>query len=301
MTVRRRKENMNELSLFTGAGGGLLGTLLLGWRPVGFVESNEYRQMVIAARIRDKILPDAPIFGNIESFIRDGYAASYTGVVDVVTAGFPCQPFAAGGKHRGRDDDRNKWPETISVIRIVRPTWVLLENSPRLLARHGDREPYFGTIVRDLHESGYVGRWGVLSAASLGYPHRRDRLWVIAYSGKIGRTWFLRHRIRGVVAPLEIEKRTRKPANALESICSYLEAYETSQGEPAIFGGTDGIPFGVDRLEAIGDGQVPAVVKKVFEIIFCNKIRLTPVGVDAASPGAADENALPAAQLNIGR
>ena len=92
---------MNELSLFSGGGGGLLGTMLLGWRPIGYVEWNDYCQRIIAARIRDGYLPDAPIFSDIRAFIRDGYAASYQGMVDVITGGFPCQPFSNAGKRLG--------------------------------------------------------------------------------------------------------------------------------------------------------------------------------------------------------
>lgn len=75
---------MNELSLFTGAGGGLLGTHLLGWNPIGYVEWNEYCQRVIAARIADGILPVAPIFTDVREFVQSGAAAEYRGVADVV-------------------------------------------------------------------------------------------------------------------------------------------------------------------------------------------------------------------------
>lgn len=166
---------LNELSLFTGGGGGLLGTMLLGWRPIGYVEWDDYCQRVIAARIRDGHLPDAPIFGDIRAFISDGYAASYTGLVDVITAGFPCQPFSVAGKRAGIDDPRNMWPATIECIRVVRPRFCLLENVPGLLIGG-----YFGTILADLAESGYDVRWRILSAAELGAPHKRDRLWMLA-------------------------------------------------------------------------------------------------------------------------
>ena len=168
---------MRELSLFTGAGGGLLGTHLLGWRPVGYVEIDDYCQRVIAARIRDGILPDAPIFGNVNSFLGEGYARSYTGMVDVVTAGFPCQPFSLAGNRLGADDPRNGWPATIECIRVVRPRFALLENVPGLLT-----SGYFGTILGDLAESGFDCRWRVLSAAEMGAPHKRDRLWIAAYA-----------------------------------------------------------------------------------------------------------------------
>ncbi len=201
---------MNELSLFTGAGGGVLGSILLGWRVIGYVEKDDYCQKVIAQRIKDGFLDDAPIFGDIRTFISEGYAASYTGVVDVLTAGFPCQPFSVAGQRKGADDERNLWPDTIRAIRIVRPRYVLLENVPGLLAanrktlytgllRDGPSAgvgqwhdianletvqitlpAYVGRVFGDLAESGYSLPWKGISAAELGAPHRRDRLWIVA-------------------------------------------------------------------------------------------------------------------------
>jgi DNA (cytosine-5)-methyltransferase 1 len=167
---------MNELSLFTGAGGGVLGTHLLGFRPIGYVEWDDYCQRVLAQRIRDGFLPEAPIFSDVRAFARDGFAASYQGMVDVLTAGFPCQPFSVAGKQRGADDERNMWPATADVIRIVRPRRVLLENVP------GIRE-YLPVVVRDLRRLGYrVRRPLQLGADDCGGPHRRKRVWILAYA-----------------------------------------------------------------------------------------------------------------------
>ena len=165
---------MRELSLFSGAGGGLLGTHLLGWRSIGYVEFDDYCQRVIRARIDDGYLPDAPIFGDIRAFNSDGYAASYQGLVDVITAGFPCQPFSTAGKRAGADDARNMWPATIECIRLVRPRYCLLENVAALTS-----SGYFGTILADLAESGYDARWRILSAAEVGAPHQRKRIWIL--------------------------------------------------------------------------------------------------------------------------
>ena len=168
---------MYELSLFTGAGGGLLGTKLLGWKPVGYVEFNDYCQRVIAQRIKDGCLEEAPIFSDIRSFLSEGYAASYTGLVDVITAGFPCQPFSVAGKGEGENDPRNMWPQTIDVIREVRPRFALLENVPGLL-----NHEYTKRIFGDLAESGYDCRWRVISAAECGAPHIRKRIWILGDS-----------------------------------------------------------------------------------------------------------------------
>jgi len=169
---------MRELSLFSGAGGGLLGTHhLLGWETVGYVEIEDYCQRVIKQRIADGLLPEAPIFSDIRAFISEGYAASYTGMVDVITGGFPCQPFSVAGKQAGENDPRNMWPQTIEAIRIVRPRYAFLENVPGLLTTR-----YFGRILGDLAESGFDARWKVISAAEVGAPHKRDRLWILADS-----------------------------------------------------------------------------------------------------------------------
>jgi DNA (cytosine-5)-methyltransferase 1 len=171
---------MNELSLFSGAGGGLLATKhLLGWRTIGYVEIDEYCQAVLAQRIVDGYFDPAPIFGDIRDFLSKGYAEAYRGVVDVITAGFPCQPFSVAGKQKADQDDRNMWPWTIATIRVIRPRYCFLENVPGLLAKsHG----YFGTILQGLAEAGYDARWCVLGASDVGAPHRRKRLWVVAQS-----------------------------------------------------------------------------------------------------------------------
>ena len=166
---------MRELSLFTGAGGGVLGSILLGWETIGYVEWDKYCQRVIAARIADGCLPVAPIFGDVREFVLSGAAAEYRGIADVVSGGFPCQPFSTAGKRAGADDSRNMWPATIATIRAVQPRYAFLENVPGLLS-----SGYFGTILGDLAESGYDARWRILSAAELGAPHKRDRLWIVA-------------------------------------------------------------------------------------------------------------------------
>ena len=168
---------MNELSLFTGAGGGVLGTKLLNWRTVGYVEWEPYCQKIIEQRIKDGFLDEAPIFGDIDHFIKSGASKKYAGFVDVLTAGFPCQPFSVAGKKRGQDDERNKWPQTLQCIRDVRPRYALLENVPGLL-----NSGYFGEILTSLAQAGYNAEWTVLGADDVGAPHRRKRLWILAHA-----------------------------------------------------------------------------------------------------------------------
>jgi DNA (cytosine-5)-methyltransferase 1 len=167
---------MRELSLFSGGGGSALTGKLLGWRTVGYVENNEYCQKEIRQRIEDQVFDNAPIFGDIRTFNSSGFAESYSGMVDVLTAGFPCQPFSLAGKRKGKNDDRNMWPETKETIRKVRPTFAFLENVPGIIS-----SGYLDRICGDLVEIGYDHRWCVLSAAAVGAPHKRERLWIVAY------------------------------------------------------------------------------------------------------------------------
>jgi len=165
---------LRELSLFSGAGGGLLATQhLLGWRAVCYVERDPYCVDVLKQRMADGLLHDAPIWDDCRTF--DG--KPWRGLVDVISAGFPCQPFSVAGASKADADDRNGWPWVARIVREVGPRYVFLENVPGLLAAsHG----YFGTVLGDLAESGYDVRWACLSAAQCGAPHLRKRLWVRA-------------------------------------------------------------------------------------------------------------------------
>lgn len=175
---------MRELALFAGAGGGILGGKLLGWQTVGYVEWEAHCQEVLRQRIADGLLDAAPIFVDVRGFVSEGYADAYgrAGVVDVVSGGFPCQPFSLAGKRAGADDERNMWPATVAVLRAVRPRLAFLENVPGLLV-----SGYFGTVLGDLAALGFDAEWCVLGADDLGFPHRRKRLWILAYRDERGR------------------------------------------------------------------------------------------------------------------
>ena len=171
--------DMNELSLFSGYGGFSLGLRLAGitTRSVAYVEWAKYPQEIIKARIKDGYLDDAPIFSDISSF--DG--TQFTGLVDIITGGFPCQPHSVAGKQRGAADERNLWPDTLRVIREVEPRYVLLENVPGLISASSDggSPAYGGTVVGELASIGYSVHWQTIGADDVGAPHRRKRWWCI--------------------------------------------------------------------------------------------------------------------------
>jgi len=182
---------MNYISLFSGANGGDLAFqhLLKGFRCVGYIDNEPYCQAITRQRISDGLLDNAPIFSCIKDFISQGYAEAYQGMVDLVTGGFPCQPFSVAGKRQAQDDSRNMWPQTIETIRIVKPRFAFLENVPGLLSSKSAMDEITGrpisyctTIFRDLAEAGYNARWAVLGADDVGARHRRKRLWILAYT-----------------------------------------------------------------------------------------------------------------------
>jgi DNA (cytosine-5)-methyltransferase 1 len=164
---------MNELALFAGAGGGILGGHLLGWRTVCAVEWEPYAASVLAARQNDGVLPPFPIWDDVQSF--DG--RSWRGIVDVVSGGFPCQDISVAGKGAGIDGARSgMWGHMARIVGEVRPRYVFVENSPALLTRG------LGRVLGDLAALGYDCRWTVLGAADVGAPHQRDRFWLVAHA-----------------------------------------------------------------------------------------------------------------------
>ena len=162
---------MNELALFAGAGGGILGGKLLGWRTVCAVEWESYPASVLCARQNDGLLPPFPIWDDVQTF--DG--KPWRGLVDVVSGGFPCQDISAAGKGAGIDGERSgMWGEMARIICEVRPKFVFVENSPMLTSRG------LGRVLGDLATMGFDARWGVLGAADVGANHQRDRIWIVA-------------------------------------------------------------------------------------------------------------------------
>ncbi len=170
-----------ELSLFSGYGGFSLGLQLAGVRSrtVCYVEIDDYCQRIIQARIRDGHLDDAPIWDDVKTF--DG--RPWAGLVDIVTAGFPCQPHSVAGQRKGADDDRNLWPDTLRVVSEVRPRYVLLENAGIEL-RNGPSPAYAYSVLADLTSIGYDAEWASVPAAAVGAPHLRWRWWCLAYTDR---------------------------------------------------------------------------------------------------------------------
>ena len=147
-----------------------LGVGLLGWRTVCAVERDAYASQVLAQRQNDGILEPFPIWSDITTF--DG--KPWRGIVDVVSGGFPCQDISAAGKGAGIEGERSgMWKEMARIIGEVRPTYAFVENSPMLTTRG------LGVVLADLASMGFDAHYGVLSAAEIGAPHKRERIWIL--------------------------------------------------------------------------------------------------------------------------
>ncbi len=162
---------MTQGELFAGIGGFGLAGRWAGIESVFQVEWNEYCQKILR-----KNFPNAQIFGDIKQF--DG--TQFRGAIDIISGGFPCQPYSTAGKRLGKEDERHLWPEMLRVIREVAPRWVVGENVFGLVNWSGGL--VFDEVQSDLEASGYEVQAFVLPAASTNAPHIRQRVWFVAHT-----------------------------------------------------------------------------------------------------------------------
>lgn len=220
---------MNELALFTGCGGGLLASNLLGHNIVCAVERDEYCIEVLVQRQNERNLSCFPIWDDICTF--DG--RPWKGTVDLVSGGFPCQAFSSAA--RGRNiASKDLWYEMRRIIREVCPHLVFAENvSERAILQ----------AQNDLLQDGYNSKYIKLSAKDLGADHERDRYWLLAYTDYYS------------------QLRSTKYAKAQELPKLRNSVWETFPDELRV---SDGVAFRMDRLKALGNGQVPIVAAVAF-------------------------------------
>lgn len=165
---------LSACCLFDGYGGFELGARLAGidWRTVVRVERDAHAAATLVARMEEAHLDQAPIWDDITTF--DG--RPWHRKVDIVTAGFNCQPFSSAGQRRGVDDERWLWPDIARIVAEVGARFVWLENVPDVVRLGGaDR------VCGDLAALGFDAEWGCYSAAAVGAPHRRNRWWLLAH------------------------------------------------------------------------------------------------------------------------
>lgn len=162
---------MRHGSLFSGIGGFDLAAEWMGWENIFHCEWNEFGQ-----RVLKYYWPGAKSY---EDITKTDFTI-HRGQIDILTGGFPCQPYSTAGKRLGKEDDRHLWPEMLRAIREIQPSWIVGENVYGLT--NWDGGLVFEEVQADLEAEGYEVQPIVLPAASVGAPHRRDRVWFVAYS-----------------------------------------------------------------------------------------------------------------------
>ena len=280
---------MNELALFAGAGGGILGGKLLGWRTVCAVEWEPYAACVLAARQNDGLLPSFPIWDDVQTF--DG--RPWRGVAQVISGGFPCQDISIAGKGDGLDGERSgMWRQMARIICEVGPEYVFVENSPMLVSRG------LGAVLGDLSSMGFDAKWGIVGAKDVGANHQRDRIWIVAHSNSNGWTTRKKSRSLGETVSEQQEGQDNSlhsegasslsttegdVSNSMLNRLQRVRSVRTTEGqiglrcrkgrneeqniygadrtwwaiEPELGRVAHGVDARVDRLKAIGNGQVP--------------------------------------------
>lgn len=240
---------MNELALFAGAGGGILAGSLLEWRTVCAVEKDPYCIKILLQRQKDKVLPVFPVWDDVQTF--DG--KPWRGKIDIVTGGFPCQDISAAGGGEGISGKKSGlWRHFDRIIGEVRPQFVFMENSTRILFNG------FGTVASDLAARGYDLKWLCLSGAECGAPHKRDRFWALA------RNMANTNSARQLQLQRGNKERGRRLAYSGEKKIKRRQHWPT---EPGISRMVDRVADRLDRDRAVGNGQIPRVAALAFYLL----------------------------------
>jgi DNA (cytosine-5)-methyltransferase 1 len=281
---------MRHASLFSGIGGFDLAAEWMGWENVFQCEIDPFCQAVLT-----KNFPQTKRYGDIKQFD----ATPYRGAIDILTGGFPCQPYSSAGKRKGTEDARHLWPEMLRIIGEVQPMWIVGENVSGLLNWSGGL--VLKQIKTDLEDKGFIMLPpAVLPACGINAPHRRDRVWIIAHSkgcddrrnereisGTNGRpeqydiSTFEKSGSglceKGIIANssshiIQGRQNHRSPSEVRQNgkeqpLRLFPPGFAEFPTKPAICRGNDGIPNRMDRIKSLGNAIVPQVAFEIFKAI----------------------------------
>ena len=238
---------MRHVDLCSGIGGFALGFEWAGLsKPVLFCDIDPWSRKILA-----KHWPHIPIAEDVKELANDP-----DGLIpdcDILTAGYPCQPFSLAGERRGTEDDRHIWPYILSIVKAKRPSWCVFENV------YGHVSMGLDEVLSDLEGEGYAARPFIVPACAADAPHRRDRVWIIARNvdnpNSIGQPRSAKEQIQ------RISNKPRK------SIRGSQDAPRRWPAEPAVGRVANGIPRRVDRLRGLGNAIVPQIAMRIGQTI----------------------------------
>jgi DNA (cytosine-5)-methyltransferase 1 len=242
---------MTHGSLFSGIGGFDLAAEWCGWENVFHCEWNTFGQKVLKHHFPNSI--------SYNDITKTDFTI-HRGAIDIISGGFPCQPYSSAGKRLGKEDERHLWPEMLRAIREIQPSWVVGENVRGLTNWNGGL--VFDEVQSELEIEGYEVLPFLLPACAVNAPHRRDRIWFIAYSKNIGQKYALENG--------ELERRRFGQFYK-------RNVWDTFPSVTPICGGDDGLPKELDNitfskwrqesLKAYGNAIVPQVAYQIFKSI----------------------------------
>lgn len=282
---------LNGLDLFSGIGG--MSLALREWvRPIAYCECDPYCQAVLLSRMDAGQIVNAPIWDDVRTLgVESGVFPRR--FVDCIYGGFPCQDISIAGAGRGLDGERSGlFFEVVRLAKQVEPSWIFLENVPAITSRGGLR------VVGEITELGYDCRWCVISAASVGAPHKRERWFLLAHSDSNAserklyyirkkNAEFLQSKERRESASSEFNDAVPEPSMVAHTKSSrWLTSWDAervearqpesaisdmgdhwSQNEPGMVGVVDGVPRRMDRTKALGNAVVPEQARQAFKLL----------------------------------
>ncbi len=234
---------MNGLDLFSGIGG--ISYALREWvRPIAYCEIDPFCQKVLLSNMARQNIGKAPIWNDI----RTMQESSLPREIDIIYGGFPCQDISIAGSGKGLEGERSGlFFEIVRLAKEIKPKFIFLENVPAITSRGGLR------VVREIAQMGYDCRWCIISAASVGALHKRERWFLLAHSTS--------ESSRG----LSSGEKKRQSINKLHS--EYEKWMPFPENESPLLRMDDELPFRMDRTKALGNAVVPRQVRKAFEIL----------------------------------
>lgn len=278
---------MKHGSLFSGIGGFDLAAEWMGWENLFHCEIHPFCQQVLKYHF-----PESESYGDI----KETDFTKYRGAVDLLSGGFPCQPYSTAGKRLGKEDDRHLWPEMLRAIREIQPRWVVGENVRGLVSWSDGL--VFEEVQTDLEAEGYQVQPFLLPASSVKAWHTRYRIWFVAYRDENGfRSNFEFEKINNPRVKERVDEgyitdtsndsrsnsnnREKRVQRGFKNEIPELNGIQRSEdgriyaiiegrpdlSTPVLCGSYDGIPNGVDRVASCGNGVVPQLVYQIFQSI----------------------------------
>ena len=240
-------ETITHVGLCAGYGGIELGLkrVIPTLRTVALCEIEAFAIANLVAKMEAGLMDAAPVWTDLKTFPWE----SFRDRVDVLTGGYPCQPFSAAGKRAGKDDPRHLWPWIADGIAAMRPRICFFENVEGHISL-GLRE-----VIADLESIGYAATWGIFSAAECGAPHQRKRVFILAHDQS--------ERVQGLWAAWKQESSAHEQQE-LPVRSGAGTDWSDGTTEPILLRMDDGGPDWVDRMRLLGNGVVPATAALAF-------------------------------------